>query len=572
MASIFELLQQLSKSMQTVSCISQEPFIKLGTGIVPTLNYQMEQKSGFTAYGSFFPDIPHEYYESSALEIPTDNFYQLIANQEPEAIEKLMADELLLKKTTARLFPPSAINAARRHTTASKVEENMANNDRNYKIATLPTTTPTTPTVPPVVCGLPFRDIVETVVRTSRMPFFTEGMGEYSSNVDFVPQPIEPNPKLFVIEEYTTASYLGSYGAGKVVKTMELLPGEKRTYTVTSFRESITTESRAENVLESFNEDSTREMEKSMERENSYGSTNNTTTQHSANAQLSASTNLKVINASVSGGYNFSTNNAANRTANVNSVGRAVDKHVQSSNNHRELTINTNTTSTVTERNEEVTVREFHNINKSRVLNIVFRQLLQEYVTVTYLSNIRVGFTNGYAETMRVVDIEELQTLLDGVIKTPNHADALGKTLMHYCQVRNHAGNYIPFIEKKTINYGDCIDGFGGTETFYGKKTGNLDNYISGGLSIDVPGVILSVQKHILRTDSVVADALLGQGEALDCFNMRLQDAEAMKAHLANAELLQKMEIIHNQEFDKAGAYKKVFGSCCETPQTEVIT
>ena len=34
---------------------------------------------------------------------------------------------------------------------------------------------------------------------------------------------------------------------------------------------------------------------------------------------------------------------------------------------------------------------------------------------------------------------------------------------------------------------------------------------------------------------------------------------------------LQKMEIINNQEFDKAEAYKKVFGSCCETPQTQII-
>ena len=65
--------------------------------------------------------------------------------------------------------------------------------------------------------------------------------------------------------------------------------------------------------------------------------------------------------------------------------------------------------------------------------------------------------------------------------------------------------------------------------------------------------------------------SICSQGEALDCFNMRLQDAEAMKAHLANAELLQKMEIINNQEFDKAEAYKKVFGSCCETPQTQII-
>ena len=496
-------------------------------------------------------------------EIPANNFYQLIHNQERETIERLMSESLLLNKKTSRLLPPFAVKAVSRH---SKVENANTENsgEKTLKSITQPST---------IICGMPFREITETVIREGKMPLFSSGMGDYEGIVDFVEEPVSPNPKIFIIEEYTVASFIGSYGAGKVVKTMELLPGEERTYTVTSFRESVSSSSRAENVLESFTEDSTQEMQNSIDRENSSAVTDSSNTTHTAGGSVSVSGGNKIlnINAEVAGNYNFSKNNAATRAANIKVVGRAVDNHVQSSNNHRELTVNTTSTTTVTERNEEVTVRKFQNINKSRVLNIVFRQLLQEYVTITYLSNIRVGFTNGYAETMQVMDIEELQTLLDSVILDAHHADALGKIIMHYCKVKNHAGAYIPFIEKKSINYGDCIDGFSGTEIFYGKIAGNLDTYTTGGLSIPVQGVILNVQKHILRTDSVVADALLGQGEALDCFNMRLQDAEAMKAHLANAELLQKMEIINNQEFDKAEAYKKVFGSCCETPQTQII-
>jgi hypothetical protein len=53
---------------------------------------------------------------------------------------------------------------------------------------------------------------------------------------------------------------------------------------------------------------------------------------------------------------------------------------------------------------------------------------------------------------------------------------------------------------------------------------------------IQVPGVILKVQRNVLRTSSVVVDALLGQGEALDCFNLRMQDAAAREAELANAK------------------------------------
>jgi hypothetical protein len=62
-------------------------------------------------------------------------------------------------------------------------------------------------------------------------------------------------------------------------------------------------------------------------------------------------------------------------------------------------------------------------------------------------------------------------------------------------------------------------------------------------------------------------DALLGQGEALDCYNQKLQDAASINAHLTNLENVQKintMELIAPDA--RADAYKKIFGSCCETP------
>ena len=64
---------------------------------------------------------------------------------------------------------------------------------------------------------------------------------------------------------------------------------------------------------------------------------------------------------------------------------------------------------------------------------------------------------------------------------------------------------------------------------------------------------------------------MLGQGEALECFNTRLQDSASMKMHLENAAMLQKMEIVERIEdpIEKAAAYKKVFGECCENQPVE---
>ncbi|MFM2269296.1 MAG: hypothetical protein RL757_2737 [Bacteroidota bacterium] len=70
-----------------------------------------------------------------------------------------------------------------------------------------------------------------------------------------------------------------------------------------------------------------------------------------------------------------------------------------------------------------------------------------------------------------------------------------------------------------------------------------------------------------------MVDSFLGQGEALDCFNTKMQDAEATRKVLENLELLQRMEVIAGMDepYKKAELYKKVFGDCCEPPVTQIL-
>lgn len=89
-----------------------------------------------------------------------------------------------------------------------------------------------------------------------------------------------------------------------------------------------------------------------------------------------------------------------------------------------------------------------------------------------------------------------------------------------------------------------------------------------------VKGPILNVSTHTLKTSSLVADSVLGQGEALDCFNMKAQNAVALLEQLKVIEKIQQLEILNDiSEADKrAELYKKVFGECCDTPQTQIIS
>lgn len=121
---------------------------------------------------------------------------------------------------------------------------------------------------------------------------------------------------------------------------------------------------------------------------------------------------------------------------------------------------------------------------------------------------------------------------------------------------------------------GECV-GIAEQETFWRIRKDIQDTYQhdAGGLQITVKGPILKVTTHTLKTSSTVVDAFLGQGAALDCYNMKLQDADTIKSQLNNMELLQQIETVQAIEDpnQRAEMYKKVFGSCCDKPQIEII-
>ncbi|MGB0862839.1 MAG: hypothetical protein ACPGXZ_07960 [Saprospiraceae bacterium] len=542
----FDLLKQLSESLEGASCLPQEPFMKLGAGNAPILNYSLEQKSSFTSYGHFLVDIPNDQFKGSANTAPANNVFDRVAKM---TIDEVKAELRKDVKRGANTILKTVSGETLRTTEIQNIDDTP---DASLRIGNTGATT----------------DEIAEAVTAGKIPVTYRKMGKFKSVIKELSRPIAPKGKIFVIEEYTTSSYLGDYGAGQTLKTFSLLPDEKTTITLRTFETSTEKKSRSENVLDSFSESSTDEMENTMEEENSLSDSSSNSTSKTNDVSLSASGKLfGVVNVSASASHTSSKNSTANRAANTRALGRALEKHVQNSNSNREIAINQSSESTTTTEVEETTIRELVNPNKSRVLNFVFRQLLQEYVTITYLSNIRIAFCNGYMESLKVVDLEDLDTIIDEFIVDDDKTKMSVKNsiLKHYCKVFNYKNDLKDFIEKIVVDYGSCLEGVKGTETFWRIKPDLQDTYSrNGGLEINVRGVILNVQTNTLRTSSVVADALLGQGEALDCFNTRLQDSAALKTHLENAALLQQMEIISEVESqDKPSAYKKVFGDCC---------
>lgn len=546
----FNVLEELSKSMQGESCLPKAPFMKLGDGTqAPILNYSLEQKSSFTAYGHFLANIPDASFKAATANVvPAGNIFDKVAAMTIDQVKESLIKDL--KRGGGTLLKTVGGGGVLKESPNVEVAPNL-----------------------PLVIGNTGAntDEIATAMKTGKVPILHNKMGKYQTVLKEISRPSAPKGKIFVIEEYTTASYLGDYGAGQTLRTFSLLPDEKMTITLRTFETSTQKKTRAENVLDSFSEASTNEMENTMEEENNLNNSTSDATTKTNNVALSASGKIgSVVDVSASASHTSSKNNTASRAANVRALNRALEKHVQSSNSNREISFNETSETTTTTEIEETTVRELVNLNKSRVLNFVFRQLLQEYVTITYLSNIRIAFCNGYPESLKIVDLEDIDTLIDTYINDANKTSVKNEILKHYCKVFNYKSELKDFIEKITVNYGQCL-GISENAEFWRIRPTLEDSYAkTNGLAIKVKGVILNVQNHILRTPSVVADALLGQGEALDCFNAKLQDAAALKTHLENAALLQKMEIVSNigEAEAQAAAYKKVFGDCCDTPQT----
>ncbi|MBS1585645.1 MAG: hypothetical protein JSS82_08865 [Bacteroidetes bacterium] len=648
--TVSETLTSLEAVIGDQTCDTHDPFIKLGTGAAPTLNYNIPQTTCFSTYGHIMKNIPDEYFTDLAHKIPPDNYFNRIDNLSADAINAALDPGLKVTAAPGKgvYYDPNlpnfqfagnandpragnqlsyAPNTPQYHLQAQAAQAATFNPQYNAAFAPAPLLVfnNNTGVAGSATPKAPLKGIADSA-KLGYRPVLVRSFGPDRTSVGLIPRPKTVKPYFAIIEEYRTCSYLGDYGAGRTVKTFSLLPGEKTTISVRTYKDMETTSEYAKNVIDSYSNSSADSFERMLSEEqgqleaskdswdvNGQQSGNkgfswNHSSSHSDNMQfgtgfssgVSASVlDIVGVHMDNSFGIGMANQNATEdqfslynnqaystsvdishtgmRQSNIDTLSRALDRHVNESNSNRQIDVNTSTTSRARETEEESTVREIVNYNKSRTLNFVWRQLLQEYLTVTYLANVRFLFCNGYPETVRIIDLGNLDNALRDLIVPDKIAEVKKYLLKHYCKVMNYNDDLIDFIEQVTVDFSGCFPGSGGsateTETFWRIKKGLVDTYTSGGLEISVKGVILNVAKQTLRTSSMVVDALLGQGEALDCYNSKLQDADAIRAYLDNMVTMQQLNAIDGltDPEQKATLYKKVFGTCCDGPQVEIV-
>lgn len=381
-------------------------------------------------------------------------------------------------------------------------------------------------------------------------------------DVAFVPQPVEAKPRIVLVETYRLSSYLGKYGAGRTIKTFSLFPGEKATISVKTYKKTETEEQSASSILDSFTETSATEFENSVAAEQSSQEEYQKSRNYSVEAEVHASWGWG--GASVSGSYAGASQSSREEFA--KNVSSATSKHAATASAKRDVQIETSYQVKQEEGEETSIAREFQNINVSRTLNFVFRQMNQEFITILHLVDVRVAFFNGFPEQTREVALSQLDSLLEEFVVEAKRAEVKSRVVNELSNIFNYRDEAQSFIEKRQL---------AGPKPFeYHRVKKDMTSVYKDeatGTTFRVPGIILAANSNVLRTDGVMVEALLGQATSLDDYSRSLQEqairAKELENELRAIEIERTraaLDIVKTRNADAAKVFATVFPAASE--------
>jgi hypothetical protein len=390
-----------------------------------------------------------------------------------------------------------------------------------------------------------------------------------------------------LVETWELRSFLGDYGLGRTLQTFSLLPGERTTITVETWRTEAATREDATSVFDSSDIASQTRFGSTLSRQSGAGFQQQGGWAASIGGGVSAGVNLGIVSfgASIQGGY--AANHQEARQAFAASVAETTREHASQVNNSRRQTIESTSSTTTASGMSTTTVRELANTNLRRVLNFVFRELNQTYETLTVLRNVKIAFYNGNIGSAEVVALADLGKLLDKYVVEAHRSELARIILGLVAQCLDYQGTAVPTLQVGTRPKGNIYEWqdarltADGTLDLEGDPLdGNLSWRFKPGMlgegNTQVDGVITDMASVVLRTDNVIGEALLGQADALDPYASELQalDLQSRQADIdhrksATRKANDALDLVRDLEAkDKVDAYERILG---DKPDIEVV-
>lgn len=385
----------------------------------------------------------------------------------------------------------------------------------------------------------------------------------------FIPIPAVIQPRVFVVEKYRLSSFLGNYGAGRTVKTFSLLPGERLRITVKTFKKSSIESRAATSILDSYSEEAANDFEETLGRERSRRSESEEQSAWHAEAEAHGS----FLGFGGSGGGGASGESTAQRENLAKTISESVTAHSQRASAQRDISVDTSYESRMESGEETSIVREIENINVSRTLNFVFRQMNQEYLSVLHLVDAKLGYTSGIPGSLRLDDLTNMDDFL-GSIVNDSAAILRGKEAIvdHLAMIVDYRGRKVSFLERERFDILHPLDRTRRLVADYVRVRKDLTTTFedaSSGLKKQVPGIVVSAQSNVLRTEGVLVEALLGQGDGLDEYSHGLQRETVRERRVANDLVAKQVDrlklgnaIVANNDADKATLLERLAPKC----------
>ncbi|MFC5471220.1 Ig-like domain-containing protein [Cohnella suwonensis] len=362
-----------------------------------------------------------------------------------------------------------------------------------------------------------------------------------SVNVTILPEVSSRLKRIILVESYRLSSFLGNYGASRTLKTFSLLPGEKSKISIRSYTQKEETFKSASTIVDSVTDEIADEFEKSMGNEQTDKKNYDESFKYSVSAEAGASWGWgsASVSANASGGTNAAREQFARNIAN------STHKHIAKASSRRSMEVNTSYEVKTTSGEETSIVREIENINVGRSLNFVFRQMNQEFITLLHLVDLRIGYfkvdiVNGVdTPTYKEVTLPQLDALLSEIIVSDKLNEVRNSIINQLMNIFDYQDRHHRFVEDKPFKDANGNDIPNTNYLRVKKEYVSAYNDEASGTSISVPGIILAANRHVLRTEGVIVEALLGQGEALDHYSRGLQTETVREKALKN-ELLER--------------------------------
>jgi hypothetical protein len=531
--------------------MAQEPMIKLDPGgKAPILSYNVPEPTSYAGRHVVELKFPAEIFTAAATTVP------VVPPPPPP---------MTIPPIVVRPFPDIRILGT---ATALQPAASIAMAAPAMAAAAQPTTERTIVAGESAALSSKLDDAVDITKKVSagfRLARYRD-LGGKPAVKTLPPLPPTPRPRLLLIESYRLSSYLGSYGAGRVLKTFSLLPGEKTKISVKTYTRRTEDAKAASSILDSFTQESADDFEKSMSAEQSDKQSESENFEYHAEAEASASWGFG--SAKVSGGVKGGT--ASQREEFSKNISNAAQKHTSKASAKRDVQINTSTEIKEETGEETAIERTIENVNLSRTLNFVFRQMNQQFVTILQLSDVRVAFFNGIAGSTKEVPIPQLDELLEEYVQPGKIAEVREAILSQIRTVRDYTGQEHPFIE--TVN-------LGGGDSYIRVRKDLVFTYEEPitGQTIAFTGVPLAIDKFTMRTEGVIVESMLGQASSLDAYAEELQqlevrkrmaEVEKLEAEASRATLIN--DIAQGGDVDKAKAMASMMCPC--TDETKAVT